>query len=43
MLDSELQKKLREKQARMIRNESKGISFSKVINTTLEECLKKKK
>lgn len=43
MIDSELQKKLREKQARMIKQESKGVSFSRVINETLEECLKKKK
>ena len=43
MIDSELQKKLREKQARMIKQESKGVSFSRVINATLEECLKKKK
>lgn len=43
MIDSELQKKLREKQAKMIKLESKGVSFSRVINETLEECLKKKK
>ena len=41
MIDSELQK-LREKQARMIKQESKGVSFSSVINETLEDCLKKK-
>ena len=43
MIDSELQKKLREKQARMIKQESKSVSFSRVINETLEECFKKKK
>ena len=43
MIDSEIQKKLREKQAKMIRQESKGVSFSKVINETLDECLRKRK
>ena len=43
MIDSELQKKLREKQAKMIKLESKGVSFSRVINETLEDCLKRKK
>ena len=43
MIDSEIQKKLREKQAKMIKQESKGVSFSRVINETLEECLRKKK
>lgn len=43
MLDSELQKKLRERQAKMIKQESKGVSFSRVINDALEDCLKKKR
>ena len=43
MIDEELQKKLREKQAKIIKQENKSVSFSRVINDTLEECLKKKK
>jgi len=43
MIDSEIQKKLREKQAKLIKKENRGVSFSKIINVVLEECLKKKK
>lgn len=42
MIDDKLQAKLREKQAKLIKKESKGVSFSRVINMELEESLKKK-
>ena len=38
MLDEELDKKIRNLQAKMIQNENKSVSFSKVIN----EVIKKK-
>lgn len=38
MLDEELDKKIRVLQAKMIQNENKSVSFSKVIN----EVIKKK-
>ena len=43
MIDDELQKKLREKQAKQIKAENQSVSFSQVINQTLKESLKKSK
>jgi hypothetical protein len=43
MLDDELQKKLRDKQAKLIRKENKNVSFSQVVNQTLGEVVKKSK
>ena len=42
MLDDDLVTKIRQKQAKMIQKENKAVSFSKVINMTIEESLKKK-
>ena len=42
MLDDDLVTKIRQKQAKMIQKENKSVSFSKVINMTLEDVLKKK-
>ena len=42
MLDDDLVTKIRQKQAKMIQKENKSVSFSKIINMTLEESLKKK-
>jgi len=41
MLDDELLKKLRNKQAKLLKTEKRSISFSKVINDTLKGSLKK--
>jgi len=43
MLDDDLQKKLRERQARLIKQGNKSVSFSQVINQTLKEAVKKSK
>jgi len=43
MLDDDLQKKLREKQAKLIKQSKKSVSFSKVVNMTLSEAVKKSK
>ncbi len=43
MLDDDLQKKLREKQAKLIKQSKKSVSFSKVVNLTLSEAVKKSK
>lgn len=39
VLNDELVKKLREKQAKEIKNKSKSVSFSKVINDVLRKAL----
>jgi len=41
MLDDDLSKKLRELQAKKIKNSTKSVSFSAVLNDTLRESLKK--
>ena len=41
MLDEDLVKRIREKQAKMIRESTKSVSFSKVINEVLQQGLKK--
>lgn len=41
MLDDDLVKKLRQKQAKMIQQDTESVSFSKVINSVLELSLKK--
>ncbi|GFN40731.1 MAG: conserved hypothetical protein [Marine Group I thaumarchaeote] len=43
MLDDDLQKKLREKQAQLIKQSKKSVSFSKVVNLILSEGIKKSK
>lgn len=41
MIDDDLDKKIRQVQAKMIQNESKSVSFSRVLNIFLEKGLKK--
>ena len=41
MIDSELDKKLRTMQAKMIQKENRAISYSHVINLLLQETMKK--
>jgi len=41
MLDDELIHKIRTKQAKLIKKSSKSISFSRVLNDTLRDSLKK--
>ena len=41
MLDEDLVKRIREKQAKMIKESTKSVSFSKVINDVLQQGLKK--
>jgi len=41
MLDEELLKKLRIKQAKMLRTQNKSISLSRVINDYLRDAIKK--
>ena len=41
MLDDELAKKLHEKQAKLIREETSSVSFSSVLNDVLREGLKR--
>ncbi|MFQ5573605.1 MAG: hypothetical protein ACE5EJ_05095 [Nitrosopumilaceae archaeon] len=43
MLEDDLQKKLRERQAKLIKQGNKSVSFSQVINRTLSEGIKKSK
>ncbi len=43
MLDEELLKKLRIKQAKMLRTQNKSISLSRVINDYLRDAIKKQK
>ncbi len=43
MLDDDLQKKLRYKQEKLIKQSKKSVSFSKVVNMTLSEAVKKSK
>lgn len=43
MLDDDLQKKLRDRQAKLIKQGNKSVSFSQVINQTLSEAVKKSK
>jgi len=43
MLEDDLQKKLRERQAKLIRQGNKSVSFSKVVNMALSEAVKKSK
>ena len=40
VLDDDLVKKLREKQAKLIRVSAKSVSFSRVLNDTVRKCLK---
>jgi hypothetical protein len=40
MLDDDLLKKLHEKQAKLIRESVKSISFSRIVNDTLRKCMK---
>ena len=40
ILDDDLAKKLREKQAKLIKNSTKSVSFSRVLNETLRKSLK---
>ncbi len=41
LLDEELAKKLRRRQAKLISNNKKSVSFSKVLNEALGDCFKK--
>jgi hypothetical protein len=40
VLDDDLVKKLREKQAKLIRESAKSVSFSRVLNDTLRKRIK---
>ncbi len=40
VLDNDLVKKLREKQAKQIKESVKSVSFSRVLNMTLRKCIK---
>ncbi len=40
VLDEDLVKKLREKQAKQIKESIKSVSFSSVLNMTLRKCIK---
>jgi len=40
VLDDDLIKKLREKQAKQIKESSKSVSFSSVVNTTIRKSIK---
>ncbi len=40
ILDDDLVKKLREKQAKQIKESVKSVSFSRVLNMTLRKCIK---
>ncbi len=40
VLDDDLVKKLREKQAKQIKESVKSVSFSSVLNITLRKCIK---
>ncbi len=40
VLDDDLVKKLREKQAKQIKEYVKSVSFSRVLNMTLRKCMK---
>jgi len=40
MLDDILLKKLRKKQAKLIKESAKSVSFSRVLNDTLRKCIK---
>jgi len=41
MMDDDIIKKLRNKQAKLIKKSSKSISFSRVVNDSLKDSLKK--
>ncbi|MGD2106536.1 MAG: hypothetical protein PVH93_02920 [Nitrosopumilaceae archaeon] len=41
MLDADLDKKMRQLQAKMIQNTTSSVSFSNVLNQVLRESLKK--
>lgn len=41
MLDEGIASKIRKKQARAVRKSNKSVSFSRIINEVLSECLKK--
>ena len=43
MLDDDLQKKLRERQAKLIKQGNKSVSFSQVVNMLLSDAVKKSK
>ena len=40
VLDEDLVKKLREKQAKQIKESIRSVSFSSVLNMTLRKCIK---
>jgi hypothetical protein len=40
MIDDDLNKKIRQIQAKLIQKENKSISFSRVINSTLKDSIK---
>lgn len=40
MLDEEVVKKLRNRQAKLLKESTKSVSFSKVLNETLKTALK---
>ncbi len=40
VLDDYIVKKLREKQAKLIKESVKSVSFSRVLNMTLRKCIK---
>ena len=42
MIEKELEKKLRNRQAELLKKSSKSVSLSKVINDCLKSCLGKK-
>ncbi len=42
MLDDQLVKKIRAKQAKLIKGSTKSVSFSAVLNQVLKDALKKK-
>ena len=41
MLDDDLVTKIRQKQAKLIQKENESVSFSKVLNSLLEDSLKR--
>jgi len=43
ILDDEIVKKARNKQAKALLKSKKSVSFSKIVNQCLKECLKREK
>jgi len=41
-IDEALEKKLRMRQAKLLRNSHKGVSFSSTLNDVLRDCLEKR-